>query len=44
VIDLNWSLSEKKAARRAFDAALQTAHARAMAEFKDRGQVKSGAS
>lgn len=32
--DLKWSPSEKKVARRAFDAALETALANAMAEFK----------
>ncbi len=37
--DLNWSPAEKKIARRAYDAALQAALAKVMAEFKRRANA-----
>ena len=37
--DLNWSPSEKKVARRAFDAALEAALASVMAEFKGKASA-----
>jgi hypothetical protein len=37
--DLKWSPSEKKAARNAFDAALESALAKVMAEFKRRAEA-----
>jgi hypothetical protein len=37
--ELKWSPSEKKAARSAFDAALESALAKAMAEFKRRAEA-----
>ena len=39
--DLKWSPSEKKIARRAFDAALETALAKVLAEFKRRANATS---
>jgi hypothetical protein len=42
--NLNWSSSEKKAARAAFDAALEKALARAMAEFKSRAEAAASPS
>jgi hypothetical protein len=39
VHDLKWSPSEKKVARRAFEAALETALAKVMTEFKRRAET-----
>jgi hypothetical protein len=41
MFDLNWSPTEKKIARKAFDAALERALAKAMAEFKTKANAAS---